>query len=106
MQRVPGAEDVRRVARLACLEVKEGEELERLTRDLARIVAHVEDMASLDLDGVEPTTAVAVSVGGALPGPPDREDVAHPSLAREDVLREAPRTESDGFAVPVFVGEG
>ena len=50
-------EQVLHVARLARLELSE-EEIERMAGELSGILEHVERIAELDLDGVEPTTHV------------------------------------------------
>ena len=50
-------DQVLHVARLARLRLDE-EEVERMARELSGILEHVEAIAALDLDGVEPTTHV------------------------------------------------
>jgi aspartyl-tRNA(Asn)/glutamyl-tRNA(Gln) amidotransferase subunit C len=83
------------LATLAQLSLRE-DEIEGLASDLDRIVAYVDELAALDLEGVPPTAQV---------GPPAalREDVVRPGLAHDDALAAAPRTEEGGFSVPTFV---
>ncbi|MDC3961827.1 Asp-tRNA(Asn)/Glu-tRNA(Gln) amidotransferase subunit GatC [Polyangium jinanense] len=95
----PIAEDeVRSLARLANLDLPDAE-IRRLTGDLGRILAYVQQLEELDVTGIEPTAHV--ELGRA----PLRADEPHESLPHEVALREAPRTSMDGFAVPGFVEE-
>jgi aspartyl-tRNA(Asn)/glutamyl-tRNA(Gln) amidotransferase subunit C len=86
-------ETVLHVARLARLELSD-EEVERMTVELDGVLAHIETIARLDLEGVEPTSHV-VEVANAL-----REDQPEPCLPRERALEGAPAVLDDGFAVP------
>ena len=92
-------EDVLHVAALAKLRLGE-EEIERMQRDLTRILGYVELLGELALDDVEPTAHVAVDVA------PLRPDRIVPGLTTQAALSEAPRTLDGGFAVPAFVDEG
>ncbi len=91
-------EDVAHVAALARLHVSE-DELDRYTEQLARVLDHAADVASLDLEGVAPT-AHAMAVTNVL-----RTDEPHPCLDREEVLAEAPSVEDHRFRVPRILGE-
>jgi aspartyl-tRNA(Asn)/glutamyl-tRNA(Gln) amidotransferase subunit C len=93
------AEEVRRMARLAHLDVS-ADDVERLTRELGTILAYVKQLQELDLEGVAPTAHVHLA---QLPLRPDEPEA---SLPREVALREAPRVAMEGFAVPAFVDEG
>jgi aspartyl-tRNA(Asn)/glutamyl-tRNA(Gln) amidotransferase subunit C len=86
-------EQVLHVARLARLELSD-EETERMAEELSGILAHVDRMAQLDLEGVAPTTHV-VEVTGAL-----RADRPRPSWPREAMLAAAPAVKDGGFLVP------
>ena len=86
-------EQVLHVARLARLQLSEGE-VERMAAELTKILGHVEKIAALDLDGVPPTTHV-VDVPNAL-----RADEPRPCLPREVVLEQAPAVADGGFLVP------
>jgi aspartyl-tRNA(Asn)/glutamyl-tRNA(Gln) amidotransferase subunit C len=90
---------VRRLAGLSRLALTE-EEQERFARDLGRILDHVSQLSELDLEGVPPL-AWAFEGGVAL-----RADEPRASLAAEAALREAPRSDGEGFMVPGFVDEG
>jgi aspartyl-tRNA(Asn)/glutamyl-tRNA(Gln) amidotransferase subunit C len=91
-------ETVLHVAKLARLEL-EGDEVERMQRDLAKILGHVEQLAALSTDGIPATAQVAADRA------PLREDTPLPSLEHERALAEAPRRGGGSFAVPGFVDE-
>lgn len=86
-------DQVLHVARLARLELSEAD-VERMTSELSGILDHVDRIAGLDLDGVEPTTHV-VALENVL-----RSDEPRPSLARESALENAPDPEGGAFRVP------
>jgi len=91
-------DDVAHVARLARLTLTH-DELDRFTHQLADVLDHAEDMAALDLDGVEPL---------AHPYPLSnvfREDVPGPVADRVEVLAVAPAVEDDMFRVPPVLGD-
>jgi aspartyl-tRNA(Asn)/glutamyl-tRNA(Gln) amidotransferase subunit C len=83
------------LAQLAQLSLRE-DEIDRLAKDLDRIVAYVDELAALDLEGVEPTAQIGAVA--AL-----RADEPLPCLAHDDALSGAPRVEEGGFSVPPFV---
>ena len=91
-------QDVQRIADLARLELT-AEELELFTRQLGDILTYVEQIRALDTTGVAPTSQV-------LNRPVDRDDVAAPTLSREDLLRNAPDAalEAGLFKVPRVIG--
>jgi aspartyl-tRNA(Asn)/glutamyl-tRNA(Gln) amidotransferase subunit C len=91
-------EDVAHVAHLARLELTE-EELDLFTGQLAQVLEHAADVASLDLAGVAPT-AHAMAVTNVL-----RPDEVRPCLDRAEVLAQAPSVEDDRFRVPRILGE-
>jgi aspartyl-tRNA(Asn)/glutamyl-tRNA(Gln) amidotransferase subunit C len=86
-------EDVLHVARLARLEIPEGE-IDRVREELGAILDAVGKVAELDLSGVEPTShpLAVVNVWG--------EDEPRPSLSREDALANAPDPVDGAFRVP------
>ena len=86
-------EQVLHVARLARLELSD-EEVERMADELSGVMAHIDKIGELDLDGVPPTTHV-VEVANAL-----RPDEPRPSLPSEVALAQAPATQDGGFLVP------
>jgi aspartyl-tRNA(Asn)/glutamyl-tRNA(Gln) amidotransferase subunit C len=92
-------DEVRAIARLAHLEMSEGE-LDRMTRELGSILAYMQQLRELDVDGVPPTAHVQLAAM------PLRADEQAPSLPQPLALREAPALVEGGFAVPAFVDEG
>ena len=91
-------DDVKHVATLARLEVSE-EELDLFTEQLAAVLAHADDVASLDTAGVPPT-AHPLPLENVL-----RPDEVRPSLDRAEVLGQAPAVEENRFKVPPVLGE-
>lgn len=85
--------DVEHVARLARLALTE-DEISRFTDELAHILDHAADLATLDLDGVEPT-AHPLPLTNVM-----RPDEVRPPLPRAEVLAEAPAVEDGRFRVP------
>ena len=81
------------VARLARLRLTE-DEVERMSGELSTILEHVDRIAELDLEGVEPTTHV-VDLENVL-----RPDEPRPSWSREEMLERAPQTGENAFRVP------
>ena len=90
--------DVVHVARLARLTLTD-DEIDGFTADLAGILDHAQDVASLDTAGV-PTTAHPLALFNVL-----RDDVVTPSLDRAEVLAMAPAAESNRFRVPQILAE-
>ena len=86
-------EQVLRIAKLARLRLGE-DELERMSGELSKILEHVERIAELDLNGVEPTSHV-IALENVL-----RPDEPRPSWPREDVLELAPDPAEGAFKVP------
>jgi aspartyl-tRNA(Asn)/glutamyl-tRNA(Gln) amidotransferase subunit C len=86
-------EQVLHVAKLARLGLSE-EEVERMAGELSGILEHVDRIAALDLDDVEPTSHV-VELENVL-----RADVPHQSLSPEVALASAPDPDEGAFRVP------
>jgi aspartyl-tRNA(Asn)/glutamyl-tRNA(Gln) amidotransferase subunit C len=91
-------DDVAHVAKLARLEVSEAE-LDLFTGQLAAVLEHADDVASLDTEGVPPT-AHPLPLENVL-----RPDEPRPSLDRDEVLSQAPSVEQHRFRVPPVLGE-
>lgn len=73
--------DVEYVAKLANLEVPEGERRE-LAEQLSRIVEYVEQLNTLDVTGIEPTPQLVTSVKHAV-----RDDRAVPRTGSSDAAK-------------------
>ncbi len=90
--------DVEHVANLARLALSP-DEIEQFTEQLGVILDHAEDVAALDLDGVEPTAHPLPLVNVLRP------DDVRPCLDRDEVLAQAPEAEDGRFRVPRILGE-
>jgi aspartyl-tRNA(Asn)/glutamyl-tRNA(Gln) amidotransferase subunit C len=89
-------QEVRETAMLARLELSE-QELERVTRELDAILGYMEQLAAVNVDGVEPTThAVPLDL-------PFAGDQQGPHLSAEVALADAPRREGAFFEVPKII---
>ncbi|MBL49757.1 MAG: Asp-tRNA(Asn)/Glu-tRNA(Gln) amidotransferase GatCAB subunit C [Roseibacillus sp.] len=88
--------DVAYVAGLARLELT-GEETARFQEQLAGVVALVDTLSTLDLEGVEPTAHPAPILDCL------REDRADTSLERDLFLRNTPDSALDQVRVPKVV---
>jgi aspartyl-tRNA(Asn)/glutamyl-tRNA(Gln) amidotransferase subunit C len=98
-QRV-AAEDVRRVAELAYLELTPEEEA-RMGRDLNATLGYIAQLNELDTSSVEPMAQVAEVLGSAAGSL--RADSPRPSLPREAVMASAPETDGTFFKVPKVI---
>jgi aspartyl-tRNA(Asn)/glutamyl-tRNA(Gln) amidotransferase subunit C len=86
-------EQVLHVAKLARLELSD-EEVGRMAGELSGILEHVDKIAALDLEGVEPTAHV-VALENVF-----RPDDPRPSLPRAQALEPAPDPADGAFRVP------
>jgi aspartyl-tRNA(Asn)/glutamyl-tRNA(Gln) amidotransferase subunit C len=86
-------EQVLHVAKLARLRLTD-EEVERMSGELSTILEAIEQIAELDLEGVEPTSHV-IDLENVL-----RPDEPRPCLPREVALAPAPDATDEGFRVP------
>lgn len=92
-------EDIERTAELARLSLSD-DEIEAMTRDLDRILDHVDQLQALDTEGIEPT-AHAIPLATPL-----RADKSEPGLDPDLALANAPSREATAFVVPkVIEGE-
>jgi aspartyl-tRNA(Asn)/glutamyl-tRNA(Gln) amidotransferase subunit C len=90
------AATVRRIAHLARIAVAE-EEIEPLQQELNSILAFVEQLSEMNVDGVEPMTSVM---------PMDmkkRPDAVTDGGIPDDIVKNAPMTEDHFFMVPKVV---
>ena len=88
-------DEVLHVARLAWLALTD-EEIDRLTKELDRILEAVGLVSELDLADVPPTSHPLDLVNV------EYDDVARDSLPLEDVLANAPDSEDGLFKVPAW----
>ena len=87
---------VRRIAHLARIAVKD-DEVEHLKDELNGILAFVEQLSEVNVEGVEPMTSVAPMAMKK------REDVVTDGGIAEDIVKNAPATEDHFFLVPKVV---
>jgi len=92
----PSDLDIDRVAELARLALTD-EEKTRFAAQLGSVLGHIEQLAKVDVTGIEPTAhAFPLSNVWA-------EDVAQPGLAVADALRNAPAQRNNMIVVPRVV---
>ena len=91
------AEDVIRVANLSRLYLAPGE-IDDLTVKLGKIVELVDQLSEVDTENVEPMVH-AFDLQNVL-----APDVFGHSLARTEVLKNAPASDSECFRVPAVLG--
>jgi aspartyl-tRNA(Asn)/glutamyl-tRNA(Gln) amidotransferase subunit C len=90
------AETVRRIAHLARIAVPESE-IEHLQGELNAMLAFVEQLQEVDVEGVEPMTSVTPMAMKK------RADVVTDGGIAGDVVKNAPATEDHFFLVPKVV---
>jgi len=92
------ADDVRKVAKLARLDLPE-DTINTYTGQLERILDYVDHLQAVDTTGVPPTTR-AVEVVNVT-----RDDAVIATDVREELLDQAPLREGDFFRVPKILAE-
>jgi aspartyl-tRNA(Asn)/glutamyl-tRNA(Gln) amidotransferase subunit C len=90
------AATVRRIAHLARIAVKD-DEIEHLKGELNAMLAFVEQLSEVNVDGVEPMTSVTPMAMKK------REDVVTDGDIATDIVKNAPQTEDHFFLVPKVV---
>jgi aspartyl-tRNA(Asn)/glutamyl-tRNA(Gln) amidotransferase subunit C len=90
------AQTVRRIAHLARIALAE-EEIEPLERELNAILAFVEQLSQVSVEGIEPMTSVIPMQMKK------REDRVTEGDIADDIVRNAPATEDHFFLVPKVV---
>ena len=90
------AQTVRRIAHLARIAVAE-EEVEHLGGEINAILAFVEQLSEVNVEGVEPMTSVMPMAMKK------RHDVVNDGENADAVLHNAPAREGNFFAVPKVV---
>ncbi len=86
------------VARLARLRFSDGE-LDELAAQLSAVLDHAADVEALDVSGIESTSHPQPLTDVT------RADEVRPSLARDEVLAQAPSVAEGQFRVPPILGE-
>jgi aspartyl-tRNA(Asn)/glutamyl-tRNA(Gln) amidotransferase subunit C len=92
------AEEVRRVADLARLELSEAD-VETMARQLSAIVDYINQLQQVNTDGVEPL-AHALDLHDVF-----RDDVPGKSLNEDEALANAPARKDNFYSVPAVFGE-
>ncbi|MGI6662667.1 MAG: Asp-tRNA(Asn)/Glu-tRNA(Gln) amidotransferase subunit GatC [Bacillota bacterium] len=92
--------DVRRVADLSKLRLTE-DELLTMEKDLEMILAHIERLAAVQVEGVEPTFGSREPEGLRL-----EPDDPKPGLSRASLLELGPSTQEGYYVVPARESEG
>ena len=87
---------VDKLAHLSRLEFNETEK-EEIRKDLQRMIAFVDKLNELDLDGVEPMLFMSEEVNVL------REDEIKGSISREEALKNAPLHDEQFFKVPKVI---
>jgi aspartyl-tRNA(Asn)/glutamyl-tRNA(Gln) amidotransferase subunit C len=90
------ADTVRRIAHLARIAVAEAE-VPHLQGELNAMLAFVEQLSEVDVEGVEPMTSVMPMEMKK------RQDVVNDGEIADDVVANAPATENHFFLVPKVV---
>ena len=89
-------QEVEKVAKLARLEVTEGEQA-AFAKQLSQILTHVETLQQYDTTGVEPTATVLGQVNVF------RSDSIRPSLPVDRAVDNAPESADGFFVVPKII---
>jgi aspartyl-tRNA(Asn)/glutamyl-tRNA(Gln) amidotransferase subunit C len=90
------AATVRRIAHLARIAVRD-EEVEHLRGELNSILAFVEQLSEVNVEGVEPMTSVTPMTMK------QRDDKVTDGGKADDIVKNAPATEDHFFLVPKVV---
>src|ERR1043165_6192286 len=90
------AATVRRIAQLARIAVRD-DEIQHLEGELNAMLAFVEQLSEVDIDGVEPMTSVTPMEMKKRP------DVVNDGNIADDIVKNAPATEGHFFLVPQVV---
>ena len=90
------ADTVRRIAQLARIALAD-DEVEHLREELNAILAFVEQLSEVNVDGIEPMTSVIPMQMKK------RADVVTDGRIADEILKNAPAVEEHFFAVPKVV---
>ena len=92
------ADDVRKVAQLARLDLPEAT-IATYTEQLERILDYVAQLEAIDTEGIAPTTRAVEVVNVTRP------DAVDPTPVRDELLNLAPQREGDFFRVPKIMAD-
>jgi aspartyl-tRNA(Asn)/glutamyl-tRNA(Gln) amidotransferase subunit C len=92
-------EEVRRVAELAALALRD-DEVERMARDLDNIFSHMDKLNELDTAGIEPMAQVLFEAEETATL---REDLERPCLSNAEALANAPVSGGGYYKVPKVI---
>lgn len=92
-------EDVRRVAKLARLNISDVE-ITKYAADLTAILAYFEQLQSVDTTGIEPLPSFTLQQIEL------REDEPHQCLTQDEALQNAPESRDGYFRVPAVLDGG
>jgi len=81
------------IAHLARLEF-EGDKKEAIREDLQRIVTFMDKLTEVDTENVEPLVFMTQEVNNL------RDDIPKDTLSQNEVLKNAPKKDSDYFRIP------
>jgi aspartyl-tRNA(Asn)/glutamyl-tRNA(Gln) amidotransferase subunit C len=86
-------DSIKKIAHLARLEFDENG-VEKMSRDMSKILDWVEKLNEIDTDNVEPLTTMSTEINVMR-----KDQVAH-QLHRDAGLKNAPKSDSEYFRVP------
>ena len=89
-------QDIKKLEELARVELSDGER-EKCCEEIEKIVSYMNVLEELDFDGTENEEESWLAEGTM------REDEILPSAKREEILRNAPRSQNGYFEVPKTV---
>jgi len=90
-------QEIEKLAKLARLDVP-AEDIEKLQGSLSSLVEYLDTLKQINLDDVEPMTAVDDSPR------PLRPDVEQPMLPKDKALANAPAVNLEHFSIPKVIG--
>ncbi|HAH96940.1 MAG TPA: Asp-tRNA(Asn)/Glu-tRNA(Gln) amidotransferase GatCAB subunit C [Firmicutes bacterium] len=91
--------DIGHLATLARLNLKP-EECAKFQEQIEDILAYVDKLSQLNVDGVEPMTTALPMINVF------RDDTPHETLSRDEAMRNAPDKEGAFFKVPRIIQDG
>jgi aspartyl-tRNA(Asn)/glutamyl-tRNA(Gln) amidotransferase subunit C len=89
-------DEIKKISKLSRLTLSD-QELNDFYEELNSIVNTIQKLNELDTQGIEPTYAAALDIEDL------RDDIAKPSMDRDQILQNAPESEDGAFKVPTIV---